>query len=340
MTELNQQCRICGNKADNQRHEAREMFVGKRQPFAYIECARCQTVQIEEVPDLTPFYASDYYSFQPVDTVSDARPFSRLRRSVGRFLRARAADRFMSTAGALSRAITEQLAHVAGGLFVGFPDYLQNVPLDLRVNRNSRVLDVGSGSGHTLLSLSHFGFRSLLGVDPFLPYSKQQLANVKLLRANLVDVTGRFDLILANHSVEHVPNTLGILQEIRRLLADQHYAIVRMPVLAAAWHIYGVDWVQLDAPRHLCLFTEQTFKRLAVTAGFEVEHVRYDSTAFQFWGSEQYRMDIPLLDERSYLRKPELSKFSEEEIRGFEQLASELNVRRQGDQAVFYLRRQ
>ena len=72
--------------------------------------------------------------------------------------------------------------------------------------------------------------------------------------------------------------------------------------------------------------------------GFEIESVEFDSTAFQFWGSEQYRRGIPLEDPRSFKHGIENSVFSEADIAGFERASRELNASRRGDQACFILR--
>jgi hypothetical protein len=76
---------------------------------------------------------------------------------------------------------------------------------------------------------------------------------------------------------------------------------------------------------------------LADRAGLELSQVTYDSTAFQFWASEQYELDIPLYDTRSYLISPDKSMFTKREIATFERRAAELNDAGLGDQAVFYL---
>lgn len=81
------------------------------------------------------------------------------------------------------------------------------------------------------------------------------------------------------------------------------------------------------------------FKRLAAEEGFDVGGVAHDSTAFQFWGSEQYRRDIPLADPRSYFVSPGDSIFTAAQIDEFGKRAEELNARGEGDQAAFYLRK-
>lgn len=332
------ECRICANETGNQLHQAREMFSGSRDLFNYIECSECGTLQIQSVPDLRPYYSSTYYSLQPViekerkgGIVNDAL------RSIGIAIRKMAGDYYVGKRSVVNNFVVQQISRHAPQLLVGFPKYLKDTSLDLSLNRTSKVLDVGSGAGHTLVDLSHFGFRNLLGVDPFVESEVDIGANGRVLNADLSKVTGQFDLILSNHAIEHVRDPRQTLDEIYRLLKPGRYAIIRMPVISYAWRKYHTNWVQLDAPRHLFLFTAEYFSKLAVQTGFEVKKIRYDSTAFQFWGSEQYLNDVPLLDEKSYFVNPESSAFTTEQISAFAAEAEQLNARAEGDQAVFYL---
>ena len=80
-------------------------------------------------------------------------------------------------------------------------------------------------------------------------------------------------------------------------------------------------------------------RHLAKNAGLDLYQVRYDSYAFQFWGSEQYKKDIPLLSENSYAKGLDGSMFTASDISEFESRARELNEQEKGDQAVFYFRK-
>ena len=80
-------------------------------------------------------------------------------------------------------------------------------------------------------------------------------------------------------------------------------------------------------------------KMLADNVGLDLYKVVYDSTSFQFWGSEQYERGIPLKDKRSYLISIDNSIFSKNDILSYERRAKELNKHEQGDQAIFYLRK-
>ncbi|MDT7813755.1 MAG: hypothetical protein QOJ42_3671 [Acidobacteriaceae bacterium] len=337
-------CRICDNQDDNKLHNAREMFFGRRDPFTYIECAACGTLQIRDVPDLRPYYSGGYYSFGqgPEREVAEPGFSKRIVRLASAVVRRRAAAYYCNrrrTLGKLRYPIGRYVAERMRRVVVGFPEYLLDTNLHLSLNARSAILDVGSGAGSALISLSHFGFRDLTGVDPFLESGAVYPNGVRVLKAGLSDLTRHYDLIMANHSLEHVPDPQRALNEVYQLLKPGRFAIVRIPVVAHAWKKYQTNWVQLDPPRHLFLFTVPTFSTLAEKAGFEVGDVVYDSTAFQFWGSEQYLQDIPLMDARSYYVDPAKSLFSPAEIAAFNHKAKELNAGGDGDQAIFYLRK-
>ena len=125
-----------------------------------------------------------------------------------------------------------------------------------------------------------------------------------------------------------------------RRLASRGTILVRVPLVSSyAWEKYAVAWVQLDAPRHFFLHSPRSLARAAEQAGLRIVQVTYDSTDFQFWGSEQYLRDIPLLGKGSYGQGLEGSIFSPEEIQRYRTLADELNANERGDQAAFYLKR-
>jgi hypothetical protein len=97
--------------------------------------------------------------------------------------------------------------------------------------------------------------------------------------------------------------------------------------------------VQLDAPRHLFLHTRRSLEIVAEQAGLYVDAVVHDSYELQFWGSEQYRRDIPLNSEGSYRWGAGAPIFSPEQIAAWREEAEMLNRQGRGDQAAVYLRR-
>ena len=116
--------------------------------------------------------------------------------------------------------------------------------------------------------------------------------------------------------------------------------LIRIPVGGCfVWKKYGVNWVQLDAPRHFFLHTEKSLRLVAEPAGLELTDVVSDSKGFQFWGSEQYLRDVPLKDARSPFTNPAgQTLFTAEQLAAYAAEAEQLNARGKGDQACFYLR--
>ena len=145
----------------------------------------------------------------------------------------------------------------------------------------------------------------MTGIDPYIEAGRRHPGGVEVLRRSLDEVDGRFDLVMFHHSLEHLPDPLAALRTAVGLLAPGGTILVRVPVAGAfGWRTWGTDWVALDAPRHLVIPTERAMDVLAERAGLLVFDSAYDSTAYSFYGSEQFRAGIPLADPRSSGRRP------------------------------------
>jgi SAM-dependent methyltransferase len=313
-------CRACGGDADSTPLVLREMMFGTREAFSYHICSRCGSAWIERVPrDLARHYPRDYHSFVPPERSSALR-----RRLQG--LRAAHALGSPNPLGALALRVW------------GSTDYLEWCRR-MSIGRDDRILDVGCGGGHLLVRMGDAGFRRLTGIDPFLDGDAAPAPAVRLYRRDLAATGGEFDLVMLHHSLEHMVDPLAALRQVRRLLPRGGWTLVRLPVAGRfAGREYGRDWVQWDAPRHLFVPTVDGMERLATGAEFTLEEVRYDSTGFQFWGSELYRHDIPLSDREPHLAGAPGALFGPEQLRRFEAAAEELNRSGDGDQACFFLR--
>ena len=115
--------------------------------------------------------------------------------------------------------------------------------------------------------------------------------------------------------------------------------MLRVPVAGRyAWRHYGVDWVGLDPPRHIAVPTPEGLDTLAAAEGYDLYDSFFDSSAIQFWRSEQYQQGIPLIDPRSHQVDQDASPFTPAEIADWERRSRELNAQRDGDTAAFFLR--
>ncbi len=316
-------CRICRNNEGNKTHTAHEMMIGTRESFVYEECAACGTLQLQSPPsDLGKYYPKSYPNFQTANG-----SLSAVRRWIARSCQEEALFHHSFIGRIFSIRYTPDAALTALGC--------------AGIQKQSSVLDVGCGGGILLHSLWEAGFPRLLGIDPFMEKSVLPAhLPFKSCRLEDIPISPKWDIIIFNHVFEHVPNPRETLIAAAERLSRGGACVVRIPLASSwAWTHYGTDWVQLDAPRHLFLLSTKAIAQLATDAGLRVESTVYDSSEFQFWGSEQYRRGIPLEDPRSHLKNPTLPAFTPAELHRFKKRALRLNEGKQGDQASFILRK-
>jgi SAM-dependent methyltransferase len=300
----NQTCAIC-QETSGTRHVFREMMFGTRDQFDYWECHSCGCLQIVSIPEsLAQYYPNDYYSFSQDLNASEAWCY-----------RAYFKAPYLLP---LLRRICKN-PYFADGKFQAI--------VHARPRNGARILDVGCGAGHLVKVLRIAGFDAH-GIDPYL---KTETAH--LHKSTLDGVSPGWDLITLNHALEHMSDHIAVLRCAREKLAPNGTCLIRIPVAAWAWKEYGPDWVQLDAPRHLVIHTTKSLRKAAETAGLEVDRVEFDSTIFQYVGSELYKRDIPL----SQMEK-EMETLSKEMAASLQKRTAELNRHQLGDQASFYLK--
>jgi SAM-dependent methyltransferase len=204
------------------------------------------------------------------------------------------------------------------------------------INRKSKILDIGSGSGSRLMPLINAGF-NILAIEPYLKKEKIETNGLRILKKNIYQIDGQWDLIMLNHVFEHLENPQKILLKINDLLSPNGKCLIRTPVIPSfAWEKYLGNWVQIDAPRHFFIHSPTSIALLAKQTNLTIEKVIYDSTPFQFLGSELYKRNIAMKKGDFRLTK-ENTQFSIEELDFFINKTQELNKNRKGDQAAFIL---
>jgi len=313
-------CEICGNGVGNEVLKVREMYFGTRDEFDYLECSVCGCLQLINPPgDLSKYYPKNYFTYQ-----------QKVESKVKSYL-----NRFRDKA-----AMGEK--NLVGNLLLkifGEPVYVTRMKT-AQVSFEDKILDVGCGKGILLFKMKQSGFNNVIGLDPFIDETITYKNGLEILKKNLDDIEGKFDLIMFNHAFEHMKGPLEIMKNVNGLLNEGKYLLIRIPVSDSyAFKHYRNHWCSLDAPRHLFLHTKKSIKILADNSGFKIEKISYDSRSWQFWGSEQYSRNISLLDENSFYINPKRSIFSKSEIEKFEEETKRLNKIGEGDQAEFYLKK-
>lgn len=313
-------CRICGNEQGNKLYKVREMLFGTKEEFNYFQCAECECMQIVNYPDnISKYYPKDYmaYDFKEGNSIKEYLNVKRDKSSFG--------DK-----------------NFIGDLLVkifGIPTYAQRL-LNTKVDYNSRIVDVGCGSGSLLYRMNKAGYKNFFGIDPFIEKDIEYENGLNIYKKSLFDLKEKFDLIIMSHVFEHMENQKDVLNKIYNLLNDEKYFLMCIPLVSSyAWEKYGTNWNGLDAPRHYYLHSLKSIDLLADNCGFKIDKIEYDSLATQFWGSEQYLKDIPWYGKKSYAINPSESIFTKKEIIEYGKLARKVNEEKRGDRACFYLRK-
>ncbi|MFK8184200.1 MAG: class I SAM-dependent methyltransferase [Phormidesmis sp.] len=314
-------CPVC--KADNPQasYQPKEMYYGTRQTFNYFQCSNCSALYLSDPPaQMSSFYPENYHCHTPTEPSS----LSAKQRLIA--MRDRSTLTGKGVIGQLMASIKSS------------PELMHTLSY-LNLSLSSKILDIGCGGGGLLLRLKALGFKHLTGVDPYLPEGiDTRISGFELKRDTVESINGKFDGIILNHSLEHMFEHARILEIIKNLLEDKGKICIRIPLVGGkAWEEHKENWFQLDAPRHVLLHSEKSFRSLATDCGLSVDKVIYDSDFKQFVRSQLYEKDISSVEFLNNYAGNMGRFFTATEIEHYEKLSADSNQKKAGDQASFIL---
>src|SRR5258708_19949168 len=181
-------CKICGNSEGNQTHIAHEMMFSLGDSFTYLECSRCGCVQLQDLPaDMSKYYPPTYYSFSITPVAIFNHPVKNI------------VKRFRDTYAVTNRSSLGKV------LYVLFPDLLIRSLAHTGVTKRTRILEVGFGSGWLLYSLVDAGFRTVLGIHPYIHATITYKNGLSLRKHSQHKGDQARDIICPHHLCEQVP---------------------------------------------------------------------------------------------------------------------------------------
>ncbi|MBI5105315.1 MAG: class I SAM-dependent methyltransferase [Solirubrobacterales bacterium] len=261
-------CPVCGTRERTLLHDGLTDRVFGVAPgtWALQRCASCAGAYLDPRPAaaaLPAIYASYYTHNAPEVEPQPTGTLMRVRRRLRNgYVDARYGLRLEPAwrAGALAfRLLAPQRA--------GADRMFRHLPLA------GRMLDVGCGNGQFVAYAAAAGWRaSGIDVDPA-GVEAGRSAGLDLRVALLADVAaeepGGYDAITLSHVIEHVPDPAALLRAARAALRPGGTIWLATPNLRSAGHeAYGRDWLHLDPPRHLVLFTPGSLRLALEQAGF------------------------------------------------------------------------
>jgi SAM-dependent methyltransferase len=230
-----QACNLCGSKSTEFVLEAEDHASGEK--FSLVRCHQCGCVYTNPRPtsaELSRYYPPAYYGPN--------------------------GQRFR---GGLERVVHFFRQRVANQICQQFP-------------QPGQILEVGSGRGTLLAELAQRGWQAV-GTEYSTSLAEASFNNlgVKVFPTpNLSDCNfeaGAFQVVVCYHVLEHLPNPLETLTEIRRILQPQGLMIVVVPNFGG-WvaRLTGNKWFALDVPRHLFHFTPKTLTLALNQSGYSL----------------------------------------------------------------------
>lgn len=143
--------------------------------------------------------------------------------------------------------------------------------------KRGRFIDVGCGKGNYIVEYKkQYPEWEFYGTEPDQAVAQiaKEIPSIEIFNGFLQDARYQddfFDIVIMNHSFEHMPNPSETMREIFRILKHGGKVIVRVPNFGStAARIFRQYWAHLDVPRHIFHFTEKTLGAIMVAAGFKI----------------------------------------------------------------------
>lgn len=198
-----------------------------------------------------------------------------------------------------------------------------------------KILDVGCGAGYELCEMAKLGYVNLYGCDPFISEDLKYDNGVKIFKKTIHEIEGTFDRIFFSDSFEHMTDPHEVMESICRLLAEDGVASISVPVFPnIAYDMFGVNWYQLDAPRHIFIPSKKSMHYLAEAHGLKIVVAEYNSNNSQIIRSYLYEKGIPYREQSQEIM---VKYFEQEDMLKFNEYAEQANAKEYGDHAVFAL---
>ncbi len=144
-----------------------------------------------------------------------------------------------------------------------------------------KILDVGAGTGDFLKTCKNKHWK-IFGIEPSEKARNIALEKKIALKKDISEYTGKqFDVISLWHVLEHIPNLIEYIDQLKQLLKPNGVLIIAVPNYKSydAKH-YKEFWAAYDVPRHLWHFSKTSLKKLFSVIEMKIEKtlpMKFDS---------------------------------------------------------------
>lgn len=242
-------CPLCGADDASVRFPVRDFLFGEPDQFTLVTCNECGLFYLNPRPTmegLSRFYPEEYFCYDPVLQLSKSP-----KKAMG------------GNTKALSLSRIRHLER-----------HVSKIPAE------SCILDVGCGANGFLFHLHRLRECETLGIDfnEAVVTAIQERLGMPARHGTLLDSdlpASSFDGVAMYEYLEHEGNPVATLNEARRVTKPGGWLAVEIPNVASPLaRFFGRNWTQIDAPRHLVLYTPSTIAKMLEHCGYEVIGIR------------------------------------------------------------------
>ncbi len=171
------------------------------------------------------------------------------------------------------------------------------------IYKRRKILEIGVGSGSFLQYMYALGFE-VTGCD-LSEKACETIAekyHIPMFHGEIYDVglSSHFDLIVANHILEHVENPVKFLKEVRNKIKTDSFLHLTVPNISS-WEARLNGWNGYE-PYHLLYFTPLTLKLALEMSGFKVIKM-FTHESFSGWFLTILRTFIMMVRGKNEIRK-------------------------------------
>lgn len=172
-------------------------------------------------------------------------------------------------------------------LFAGVVSFIR------QFRKSGTLIDIGAGVGLFVDEARKAGFDAV-GFEPsreMVKAAKREFG-IALIHSKFYHAKTGFDIIVINHVLEHVPNPMSMIQDIRSALVQDGLLIIGVPNFGsflAGWK--KSRWQSLIPDQHRWHFTIQSLDRLVVPLGFMrigMRQENHDRSMHYWWKRPLY----------------------------------------------------
>ncbi len=230
-------CLLCGSAEKQIRFRGRDLLHDTPGTFTLVECRKCGFLYLSPRPDdseIQTYYPSDYLPYRRA-IYEESSAFRRFDRLFGLYKRC-------------------QLIR-------------QRKP-------RGHLLDIGCGTGDFLAVMGSQAGWTVVGMEPHPEAAERahRQYGLQIDQRSLDDMAyppDTFDVVTLWDVLEHLPQPVASLRQIRRIIRPDGILVVGLPNRDSVdARLFGRHWAGLDIPRHFSVFSATHLASALAHAGF------------------------------------------------------------------------